>query len=52
MHLNNSSICLAAILLAVGSGTAAAQAPQPTLPERIAMLKATFASSQANLRSY
>jgi hypothetical protein len=52
MHLKTSSICLAAILLAVGGGTAAAQAPQPTLPERVAMLKTTFASSQANLRNY
>jgi hypothetical protein len=52
MHLNTPSICLAAILLAVGGRTAGAQTPQPTLPERVAMLKAAFASSQAQLRSY
>jgi hypothetical protein len=52
MYLKSPTTCLAVILLALGGGTAAAQAPQPTLPERIAMLKATFASSQANLRKY
>jgi hypothetical protein len=51
MYLKSPSTCLAAILLAMG-GSAAAQAPQPTVPERVAMLKAAFASSQANLRNY
>jgi hypothetical protein len=52
MYLKSPSTSLAVILLALGGATAAAQAPQPTLPERVAMLKAAFASSQANLRNY
>jgi hypothetical protein len=52
MRLKTQFICLGVILLAGGGRTAAAQSPQPTLPERVAMLKATFASSQANLRNY
>jgi len=42
---------LAAVLIA-GVGMAAAQAPQPSLQERVAGLKATFAASQAALRQY
>jgi hypothetical protein len=42
---------LAAALLAV-SGIGLAQAPQPSLPERITALKAALAASQANLRQY
>jgi hypothetical protein len=41
---------LAGILAA--SGIAVAQAPQPSLQERVAALKTTFAMSQANLRQY
>jgi hypothetical protein len=39
-------------LLLVIPGIAVAQAPQPSVPERVAVLKATFAASQANLRQY
>jgi hypothetical protein len=42
---------LAAALLA-GSSVGIAQAPQPSLPERLAALKAGLAASQANLRHY
>jgi hypothetical protein len=41
----------AAALLAVGSFSRA-QAQQPAIPERVAALKATMASSQASLRQY
>jgi hypothetical protein len=44
-------ISLLAVALA-GSHIAVAQAPQPTLQERVAALKTTFATSQANLRQY
>jgi len=33
-------------------GIAVAQAPQPSVQERVAVLKGTFAASQANLRQY
>ncbi len=42
---------LAAVLIA-SSGVATAQAPQPSLQERVAGLKATFAASQVALRQY
>jgi hypothetical protein len=42
---------LAAALL-VGSSIGVAQAPQPSLPERVAALKGALAASQANLRHY
>src|SRR5580693_3229572 len=42
---------LAAVLIA-SSGMAAAQAPQPSLQERVAGLKAAFAASQGALRQY
>ncbi|MGO9934393.1 MAG: hypothetical protein ACLPV8_21615 [Steroidobacteraceae bacterium] len=42
---------LAAVLF-IGGGVAAAQAPQPSVQERVAGLKATFAASQAALRQY
>jgi hypothetical protein len=41
-----------AAVLATSSGIAVAQAPQPSLQERVAYLKATFAASQAALRQY
>jgi hypothetical protein len=44
-------ISLLALVL-VCSGIAVAQAPQPSVQERVAVLKATFAASQANLRQY
>jgi hypothetical protein len=52
MHLKLRSICLCAIVLAVSVRAAVAQTPQPTLTERVEILKATFVSSQANLRNY
>jgi hypothetical protein len=39
-------------LLAGGGRIAGAQAPQSSLPERVAALKTTLAASQANLRHY
>jgi hypothetical protein len=39
-------------VLASGGRIAGAQAPQPSLPERVAALKTTLATSQANLRHY
>src|SRR5271155_3331714 len=44
-------ISLLALVL-VSPGIAPAQAPQPSVQERVAVLKATFAASQANLRQY
>jgi len=44
-------ISLLALVL-VCPGIAAAQAPRPTVQERVAILKGTFAASQANLRQY
>jgi hypothetical protein len=46
------TICIFAVVLACGSLLAAAQAQQPSLPERVAALKATLAASQTNLRQY
>ncbi len=45
-------ICVLGAALASGGRIAVAQAPQPSLPERVAALKATLAASQANLRHY
>jgi hypothetical protein len=47
-----TGICMLAAVLTAGGGIAAAQAPQPSLQERVAGLKATFAASQAALRQY
>jgi hypothetical protein len=47
-----AGICVLAAVLATSSGMAAAQAPQPSLQERVANLKATFVASQAALRQY
>jgi hypothetical protein len=44
-------ISLLALVL-VCPDIAVAQAPQPSVQERVAVLKATFAASQANLRQY
>ena len=41
-----------AVALFAGGSLALAQSEQPTVPERVAVLKATLASSQANLRQY
>jgi hypothetical protein len=39
-------------LVLVSPGIVLAQAPEPSVQERVAVLKATFAASQANLRQY
>jgi hypothetical protein len=52
MVLRTAGIRMLAAVLIVSSGAAAGQAPQPTLQERVAILKATFAASQAALRQY
>jgi hypothetical protein len=44
-------ICVLALALA-SPGIAVAQTPQPSIQERVAVLKTTFAASQANLRQY
>ena len=44
-------ISLLALVLA-SPGIAVAQGPQPSVQERVAALKSTFAASQANLRQY
>jgi hypothetical protein len=44
------TVVLALALL--NGGVTVAQAPQPSLQERVAALKTTFATSQANLRQY
>jgi hypothetical protein len=44
-------ISMLALALASG-GIAVAQAPQPSLQERVAALKTAFSVSQANLRQY
>jgi hypothetical protein len=51
MVLRKIGISILAGVLAA-SGIAVAQAPQPSLQERVAALKTTFAMSQANLRQY
>jgi hypothetical protein len=45
-------IAVLTAVLTVNSGIAAAQAPQPSLQDRVAGLKATFAASQGALRQY
>jgi len=47
-----TGFCVLAAVLAASSGIAAAQAPQPSLQERVANLKATLAASQVALRQY
>jgi hypothetical protein len=51
MVLRALEISLLALVLA-GPGIAVAQGPQPSVQERVAALKSTFATSQANLRQY
>ncbi len=51
MHAKIARVCVLAALIA-HAGSAAAQPPQPSLQERVAGLKAAFASSQASLRQY
>jgi hypothetical protein len=51
MVFGSIRICLLIAVLG-GSSIAQAQTPQPTTQELVAALKATFAESQANLRSY
>src|SRR5271156_4361427 len=52
MLVKTAAVRMLAAVLIAGSGMAAAQAPQPSLQERVAGLKATFAASQAALRQY
>jgi hypothetical protein len=51
MVFSSIRVCLFAALLG-GSSIAPAQTPQPSVQERVAALKTSFAESQANLRSY
>jgi hypothetical protein len=51
MVARSIGIWLLAILLA-GSGIVIAQAPPPSLQDRVAAIKTTFAASQASLRQY
>jgi hypothetical protein len=52
MVIRTVGICALAAVLVTSSRIAVAQAPQPSVPERVAALKATLATSQANLRHY
>jgi hypothetical protein len=52
MVSRTAGIRMLAAVLMVGSSVAAGQAPQPSLPERVAGLKAAFAASQGALRQY
>jgi hypothetical protein len=45
-------ICMVAAVFATGSRIVVAQAPQPSVQERVGAIKATLAASQANLRQY
>jgi hypothetical protein len=45
-------MCALAAVLLTSAPTALAQAPQLSMPERVAALKTTLAASQANLRHY
>jgi hypothetical protein len=45
-------LTLLAALLISGSGIVVAQAQQPSIPERVAALKATLAASRVNLKQY
>jgi hypothetical protein len=52
MVSKTTGIRMLAMVLIVLGGIAAGQAPQPSLQERVAGLKATFAASQVALRQY
>jgi len=52
MVSRTAGIRMLAAVLMVGSSMAAGQTPQPSLPERVAGLKAAFAASQGALRQY
>ncbi|HEV3311963.1 MAG TPA: hypothetical protein VG815_15745 [Chloroflexota bacterium] len=45
-------MCALAAVLVTSTRTALAQAPQLSVPDRVAALKTTLAASQANLRHY
>jgi hypothetical protein len=47
-----AGICMLAVLFAASSCIVVAQAPQPSVQERVGALKATLAASQASLRQY
>jgi hypothetical protein len=49
MKITSWGLCA---LLVAGGGIAAAQGPPPSVPERVAALKASLAASQAALRQY
>jgi hypothetical protein len=51
MGFGSIRVCLFAVVLGCSS-IAQAQTPQPSMQERVAAIKASFATSQANLRSY
>jgi hypothetical protein len=52
MTLKSVGICVFATLLVAAGPMSVAQAPQPSLQDRVGALKATLAASQANLRQY
>jgi hypothetical protein len=52
MLVKTAAVRMLAAVFIAGVGAAAAQAPQPSLGERVAGLKATFAASQVALRQY
>ncbi|MGO9949599.1 MAG: hypothetical protein ACLPWG_22490 [Steroidobacteraceae bacterium] len=52
MMFKTAAVRMLAAVLIASSGVATAQAPQPSLQERVAGLKATFAASQVALRQY
>jgi hypothetical protein len=51
MVFSSLRMCLFAAVLG-GCSIASAQTPQPSMQERVAAIKSSFAASQANLRSY
>ena len=52
MTLRGAAIQWFAALFMIGSGHVFAEAQQPSVPERVAELKAALAASQASLRQY
>jgi hypothetical protein len=52
MVIRTVGTCALAAVLVTSTSTALAQAPQLSIPDRVAALKTTLAASQANLRHY
>jgi hypothetical protein len=52
MLIRTDRMCALAAVLLTSARTALAQAPQLSIPDRVAALKTTLAASQANLRRY